>query len=1373
MLTAIFNNILSALAELLDALVSWFMSVLSMDLTMYVNYFPFLGSVYSILQGFSIGLTAILAGKAIATFWFGSLDGSNPQDRPAGVLFRAFFAAIGVYWGGYVLSAIVDLGKVPFDILKDANAAQYSFGQAGDTGEKIGVVAAEFFGGVAGDLTVVFVNLIITILILINFAKLMVEVCERYLVVGILVYTSPLIYCTFPSRETSGIFKKWVSMFVGSVLQMSMSVLFLKLIVSGMSQINQGNGPLRLMLILAMTKIAQRVDTYLQQIGVGVATTGGNMLDDMMGLVHSMRRMGGRSGGSSSSVMGKGGSSAGSVLGRIWGGTALGGAVKGGLNAFRNNTNIKDGMIQGMKDAAKKRPSMFNRMRQSRENAAAKIEGRKANDVGTITGNAVKVAKAGKQEYQNQRAQGKGAIAAATGAGKKAIGDAAKSAYKNSAVGKTISSVKDAAAKGESKGAALRKGLANQAKISARGVGGAAAAALDPTVAAFVPGAQELADERAANKAKAASEHMTDKDAAAVKPSGATGGSDKPLMTGEGELTKDAKDNGLEMKDGENGAFIAGENESAVSDAIAAGAMMGEENELREAADDDSDQIGAEMAAGLRQQDQALVDSHAGPIPSQTPEQRQQDAQTMAVTNADSVIQAHQNAAAAKVAADKAERSGDPNAAQLRANANRLQVKAASESRKFETATTRSAPTTQDVATYKARAERYQANAAQANQRVAKLEKDGAPADVIANARTEASAASRASEIATNQYRAVSESAATSDVKNAQYRLNNPSEYGAYAQSVSQMSRDMYQGHIQSKFMNDTAEESYAADVRAVAANGGAGDTAIQSRIAADTAKHNLEALETQAMQQPHLADELAPRIESARAQVEHAEAAAKSSGESFSTAIQRKGSFSTAEIGQYEARATECASRASAAEARVSEMKSSGTASQSDIARAEYVAREARVRSDMAAEQYATVQQYASGGKYETYGTAWGQAGSEARVVRAERAASNAEERVQMLEAAHADSSTIDAARSEAVSLRQAATESRKVYSDNTTPEAQSAYRYNPDQDVGYHVTHAAESIARYRAHDESLISDSNRARVEQLEQRAQSTGSVEDIRAASEAKYAIEAAETRQNADGYYESHVAEAAMYAYREDRAACSDAAVAHVAELKTRVDSAKADFDRIVADSGSSQADRMAAYNTYQAVVAAHDAAASTVAEAQARTMVDSVYSQTAALQYESYAQQMDVISRTIRNNSTFASGSVANATFDLPNNSVAREIGFKVFAPAITDLPETGGRLSSFEAISLSDAPERTGEKAFNMSYLDRNGEMRSMSFINQQAYDHLSIGEKQGYTKATMADGREYWSRELQAPVEAKRESKVVGMIKSGFGSGKKKRNK
>lgn len=375
MLTALIQAIISALGDLFDKFVSVLPTIMSMNLSRYLVAFPILANAYTVLKGFAYGLLAIIAGTALAKFWVGGVSGERASDTPMGVLLRSAMAAAMISMGGYLLQLIVHLGSTAYDAMAAINVEGHGFEYA----KFFGVLAKSMFnmipGNVGGqvsnvkngseDLALSVLSLIVLLLLFRNMISLLIEVAERYLMVGILVFTSPIVYPTMASRDTSQIMRRWLSMFIGCVFQMSISVLFLKLVLSGMMNMtgagtnmfdSDGYGPVvQLILVLAMCKIAQRTDTYLQQLGIGVPTTGGNLLEDMLGVFHTVGRVANSARGR---VQSGGGNGSGAILGTAPSGgrTPIGRA----LSSLNNSRNSGLSMSESLRNARKAAADNFN-----------------------------------------------------------------------------------------------------------------------------------------------------------------------------------------------------------------------------------------------------------------------------------------------------------------------------------------------------------------------------------------------------------------------------------------------------------------------------------------------------------------------------------------------------------------------------------------------------------------------------------------------------------------------------------------------------------------------------------------------------------------------------------------------------------------------------------------------------------------------------------------------------------------------------------------------------------------------------------------------------------------------------------------------------
>lgn len=290
MLQFIFQWLMAGVGGALEILLNLFMTSLSMDASSYLELFPFLSTGYTVFRGLGTGLAAVLSVSSLLKFFIPAVFGSSaPKDTAGGVLARAALSGALIYGGNYILEWIIEISKVPYDAFLSSGASGTS--AAGFSWDFLTRLAEDFTGL---DAALIVFEFAVTLLISWNIIKLMLEICERYLLVGILLYTSPPFFAMAASAETVPNFKRWAKMFISSCAMMSVSVFFLKLILSGFTVVNYGltqSGGrtfLRLLLMLACCKIAQRADSYLGQIGLGTAPTGGLILDDMVAAGRSL-----------------------------------------------------------------------------------------------------------------------------------------------------------------------------------------------------------------------------------------------------------------------------------------------------------------------------------------------------------------------------------------------------------------------------------------------------------------------------------------------------------------------------------------------------------------------------------------------------------------------------------------------------------------------------------------------------------------------------------------------------------------------------------------------------------------------------------------------------------------------------------------------------------------------------------------------------------------------------------------------------------------------------------------------------------------------------------------------------------------------------
>lgn len=334
LILATLNNIL---ARLLDAVISWWgKELMPLSMAEMTKKIPFLATGYSVFQSMALAFAIIIAAFSIYSVF---LSAGESRTSPVRVLVMTGVSIGMIYFGNYIAMMLVDFIKNPYEAFwgLELEGAQIEWDKVLNSGvfpEVIGLVkTAAIF--------------ILTVAITVALFKLYVEMFERYLMVGITVYAfAPLAYATIASDQTIHIFKRWFSMFIGQLILMCLSVWSLKLILSGfkgMTSISQ------CFLVLAACHIAQRLDTYLAQLGLNVVTTGGNLLDEAIGTGAAIA---GITKSASTAWNGGKGNNSKAILGENYGKEGKWGGISGAVSQFNRARKGGATMSDSMKAAA-------------------------------------------------------------------------------------------------------------------------------------------------------------------------------------------------------------------------------------------------------------------------------------------------------------------------------------------------------------------------------------------------------------------------------------------------------------------------------------------------------------------------------------------------------------------------------------------------------------------------------------------------------------------------------------------------------------------------------------------------------------------------------------------------------------------------------------------------------------------------------------------------------------------------------------------------------------------------------------------------------------------------------------------------------------
>lgn len=317
------------------------MSALGTDLTVMEEYFPFLSKAFDVMQYTAWAMLFLI------TVWqlFKAFGGPiSESEHPLQLVARSSIFALLIGYAKPIFEIVLDIARAPYTALMDIQMSAEDFTFAG--------VEQVLMSGITTLVSVITVVGLILMLILQislgwNYFKLLLEVVERYIVVGVLCYTSPLAYCMGGSKATEPVFKSWCRMVGSQLLLLVLNVWFLRgfnsavgqfIANAGATSTGQGNIFLWMFCALAFLKTAQKFDSYLAAMGLNVAQTGSGMGMELLMSARVLTGLGGsvRSAGSvfHSNASAPGGATA----------TAF---ASGFASKFKGNSYVRDAVVNG------------------------------------------------------------------------------------------------------------------------------------------------------------------------------------------------------------------------------------------------------------------------------------------------------------------------------------------------------------------------------------------------------------------------------------------------------------------------------------------------------------------------------------------------------------------------------------------------------------------------------------------------------------------------------------------------------------------------------------------------------------------------------------------------------------------------------------------------------------------------------------------------------------------------------------------------------------------------------------------------------------------------------------------------------------------
>ena len=206
----------------LDLISTSVLGALGCTMDTFLRYFPAAETLYIVFVALGIGL--VLLNWIWQLFRNYGLGAGLEAEDPFKLTLRSVLFIVLIYFCDEIIDTVLQIGGTPYRWILTSDLPPIQFADFNSCLLVIlGVIAN---GGVA------VIALIVLLILAWNYLKLLLEAAERYILLGILVFTAPVAFATGASQSTSNIFRSWCRMFGGQLFLLLMNAWCLRLFTS-------------------------------------------------------------------------------------------------------------------------------------------------------------------------------------------------------------------------------------------------------------------------------------------------------------------------------------------------------------------------------------------------------------------------------------------------------------------------------------------------------------------------------------------------------------------------------------------------------------------------------------------------------------------------------------------------------------------------------------------------------------------------------------------------------------------------------------------------------------------------------------------------------------------------------------------------------------------------------------------------------------------------------------------------------------------------------------------------------------------------------------------------------------------------------------
>lgn len=206
----------------LDLINTSVLGALGCNMDTFLRYFPAAKTMYQVFVALAIGL--ILLNWVWQLFKNYGLSAGIEAEDPVKLSLRSILFMLLAYFSDQIVNTVLAIGGTPYHWILTSELPSLDFGSFN------AVILTVL--GVCANGAVALIALILILILAWNYIKLLFEAAERYVLLGVLVYSAPVAFAMGASQSTSNIFKSWCRMLGGQVFLLIMNAWCLRIFTS-------------------------------------------------------------------------------------------------------------------------------------------------------------------------------------------------------------------------------------------------------------------------------------------------------------------------------------------------------------------------------------------------------------------------------------------------------------------------------------------------------------------------------------------------------------------------------------------------------------------------------------------------------------------------------------------------------------------------------------------------------------------------------------------------------------------------------------------------------------------------------------------------------------------------------------------------------------------------------------------------------------------------------------------------------------------------------------------------------------------------------------------------------------------------------------